>query len=155
MAREISTDIQIQAPAACVWHELVDFTAYPRWNPFIPSIAGARMPGGKLSVLLQLPNGKRMRFRPVIHRLKEHQCLVWRGHWLIPGLFDGEHSFELTAQGETLTRLVHKECFSGILVPMLWNSLEREVRQGFMHMNEALKKRCEENLLKKRCEENL
>jgi hypothetical protein len=63
----------------------------------------------------------------------------------MPGIFDGEHSFELLAQGQGQTRFIHKEIFSGILVPMFWSTLDRDTRAGFNNMNQALKARCEGN----------
>lgn len=143
MAREVSTDIEINAPAAKVWRELVNFAAYPDWNPFIPSIDGDLAQGNRLSVLVRPPNNNAMRFKPKVRVLQENRKIVWIGHFLFPGMFDGEHSFELTALSENKTRFVHKEKFSGALVPMFWSMLDKDTRQGFVNMNRALKARCE------------
>ena len=69
----------------------------------------------------------------------------WLGHLLIPGLFDGEHIFELEPFSENSTRLIQREEFQGILVGLFWRNLDTDVRSGFVAMNEALKKRVEEN----------
>lgn len=144
MTREISTDIEISAPADAVWRELINFAAYPAWNPFIQSITGDLTQGGSLSVLVCPPNNKSMRFTPVIRELEETKKLVWLGRFLFPGVFDGEHSFELTPLSEHKTRFVHKEKFSGALVPIFWpKKLNKDTRQGFVDMNKALKTRCE------------
>ena len=143
MSKEISTEIEINASADAVWRELVNFVAYPAWNPFIQFIDGNLSQGGRLSILICPPNNKGMRFNPAIRELEENKKIVWLGRVLFPGLFDGEHSFELMPLNENKTRFVHKEKFSGILVPLFWAKLDKDTRQGFVNMNKALKARCE------------
>jgi hypothetical protein len=55
---------------------------------------------------------------------------------------DGEHIFELHPS-EGGTRFVQREIFSGLLVPLLWGTLEDPTRRGFDAMNRALKERAE------------
>ncbi|NMM26997.1 MAG: SRPBCC domain-containing protein [Glaciimonas sp.] len=143
MAREISTEIEINASPAAVWRELTNFSAYPSWNPFIQSIDGPLHEGSRLTVLICPPNNKEMRFKPVIRTVEEAKEIVWKGKFLIPGLFDGEHGFELIPLSTDRTRFVQKEKFSGVLVPLFWSMLDRDTRQGFIDMNKALKARCE------------
>jgi hypothetical protein len=40
-------------------------------------------------------------------------------------------------------RLVQRERFRGILVPLVWRTLDRDTRRGFEAMNQALKQRVE------------
>jgi hypothetical protein len=47
----------------------------------------------------------------------------WKGFFWIPGLFDGEHSFEILENQEELTRLVQRETFTGLLLPFLSGTL--------------------------------
>jgi hypothetical protein len=122
MARELKTDIEIDAPAETVWEVLTDFSHYSQWNPFIRSISG---------------NG--MTFRPIILALQPGRELRWLGRLLLPGIFDGEHQFQIESLGENRTRLIQREAFSGLLVPFLWSSLDKQTRQGFEEMNRALK----------------
>ncbi|MGR9052988.1 MAG: SRPBCC family protein [Gammaproteobacteria bacterium] len=143
MSKEIKTEIEISAPADTIWRELINFDAYPTWNPFIQYITGNLSQGGHLSVLVCPPNNKDMRFNPVVRELVENKKLVWLGRLLFPGVFDGEHCFELTPLSKNTTRFVHKEKFSGALVPLFWSSMEQDTRQGFISMNQALKARCE------------
>ena len=42
--KELRREVEIAAPAERVWSVLVDFDAYPDWNPFIRSIQGACEP---------------------------------------------------------------------------------------------------------------
>jgi len=69
--------------------------------------------------------------------------LSWLGHLIIPGLFDGEHIFQIEPLGSGRVRFRQREIFSGILVPLLKNSLETDTRRGFNEMNQKLKELAE------------
>ncbi|WP_018277000.1 SRPBCC domain-containing protein [Teredinibacter turnerae] len=143
MAKEVASEIDIEASAESVWQELINFSAYPSWNPFVKSIEGTPGKGNKLSILVCPPNNKGMRFKPVVREYEENRKLAWLGHVLFPGIFDGAHSFELVPLGENKTRFVQRETFSGVLLPMFWSKLSTDTHQGFVQMNQALKSRCE------------
>lgn len=144
MAKELITNIEINAPAETVWRVLTDFSCYSQWNPFIRSIQGEARQGGMLEVFIQPPGGNGMTFRPVILALQPGRELRWRGRLLLPGIFDGEHQFQIEPLGENYTRFVQREAFSGLLVPFLWSSLDKQTRQGFEEMNHALKLQVEQ-----------
>jgi hypothetical protein len=143
MAREIRTTIDIDAPINIVWAVLTDFSQYSQWNPFIRSIHGPAKQGEQLEILIQPPGGTGMTFRPVILALRPEAELRWLGRLILPGIFDGEHQFQLEPIGAGQTRLIHREVFSGLLVPLLWRNLDTQTRQGFEAMNHALKQRVE------------
>lgn len=85
-----------------------------------------------------------MSIAPTILRADPGRELRWRGSLPIPGLFQGEHVFELQPLGEDRTRFVHRERFSGLLVPLLWKKLLNvDTRAGFEAMNRALKQEAE------------
>jgi hypothetical protein len=140
--REISTEIEIHAPAERVWALLTDFGAFPRWNPFIRKIRTVRgevEEGARLEVFIQPAGGKGMTFRPVLLRVQPPRMLRWRGQLAIPGFFAGEHSFYIEPIRDDRVRFVHREEFRGFLLPLLWRSLDRDTRKGFEEMNRALK----------------
>jgi hypothetical protein len=139
MARELNTSIEIDAPANTVWEVLIDFSCYGQWNPFIRSISGEAKQGEQLEVFIQPPGGNGMTFRPVILAVQPGHELRWRGQLLLPGIFNGEHQFQLEPIEANRTRFVHRETFSGLLVPLLWRDLDTKTRQGFEEMNHALK----------------
>ncbi|PSB08160.1 SRPBCC domain-containing protein [filamentous cyanobacterium CCP1] len=144
VAKEINTSIEIDAPAEAVWEVLTDFSHYSQWNPFIRSIHGEAKQGETLEVSIQPPGSNGMTFRPVILTLQPGCELRWLGRLLLPGIFDGEHRFQIEPLGENRTRLIHGEVFSGLLVPFLWSSLDKQTRQGFEEMNHALKRQVEQ-----------
>lgn len=139
---EITTAIDIDAPVATVWRVLMEFDAYPEWNPFIRSIAGAPEPGAQLDVTLGASGKKPMRFRPTVQESSSNEKFSWLGTVGFAGLFDGYHQFDLHPT-ESGTRLEHHEQFSGILAPMIVPALRTSTRRGFEEMNTALKERAE------------
>jgi hypothetical protein len=142
--REIITEIEIAAPPERVWAILTDFPAFPSWNPFIRSIAGRLVKGHRIDVLISPPGQKAMRFRPVLLAIVSARELRWRGSFGFRGLFDGEHSFQLQSLSANRTRLLQRERFSGLLVPLIMRGpMLVATRQGFTAMNEALKSKAE------------
>ncbi|HYF60142.1 MAG TPA: SRPBCC domain-containing protein [Burkholderiaceae bacterium] len=140
---EIRTGIDIDATPARVWSVLTDFAAYPRWNPFVESIEGRPERGARLVVRIRPRGGRAMTFRPVLLVAEAEKELRWRGRFLVPGLFDGEHYLLIEPGPDGRTRLVHGERFSGVLVPLARSSLDEGTRGGFLDMNRALKARAE------------
>ncbi len=140
----IETSIFIDASPSRVWQVLTDFGAFPTWNPFIRAISGPLQEGARLSIEITPPGRAAMRFRPTVLVVKPDQELRWRGSLLIPGLFSGEHSFQLRPEEESRTHLIHGEAFSGLLVgPFARRGMLDATRQGFHAMNIALKERAE------------
>lgn len=141
MATVLQTDIAIAAPIERVWNVLTDFEAYPDWNPFILTVEGEALEGDRLRVTMRPPGGMPIVIRPTILIVEEPFELRWRGRLLVPGLFDGEHFFELaTVRGGC--KLVHGEIFTGIL-PGALGGLMAQTELGFKLMNAALKSRVE------------
>ena len=132
----------IAAPAETVWAQLSAVSAYAEWNPFITSFRGELVEGGRAEVRIAPPGGRAMTFRPTITAVEEGKHLEWLGRLVLPGVFDGRHSFRLEVVGEGITRLTQTEEFRGFLVPLTGKTLER-TRDGFAAMNEALRQRAE------------
>ena len=132
----------IAAPVETVWAELSAVSAYAEWNPFITSFQGELVEGSRVEVRIAPPGGRPMTFRPTITAVEEGKRLEWLGRLVLPGVFDGRHSFLLEDAGRGRTRLTQTEEFSGFLVPLTGKTLER-TRDGFEAMNEALRLRAE------------
>jgi hypothetical protein len=140
---QLHTEINVEAPAERVWGLLTDFASYPTWNPFIRNISGLPTPGERLEVRLEPPGGRGMTFRPKVLNVEPNRELRWLGNLLVPGLFDGEHSFTIQPLEENRVRFVQREEFRGLLVPLFSRSLDTNTRSGFEQMNRALKERAE------------
>lgn len=142
---EITTEIIINATPNKVWEILTDFNNYPNWNPFIKSIEGNLVVGGKLKANIQPPNSSAMTFKPTVLTNKENKEFSWLGHLLVKGLFDGLHQFELIENQNNTTTLIQSEKFSGLLVPLFKKQLLTNTKAGFENMNQQLKKLVESN----------
>ncbi|MFB6194497.1 MAG: SRPBCC family protein [Halobaculum sp.] len=140
---EIVTTVDIDAPPQAVWEVLTDFESFAQWNPTM-EVSGAAVEGERLDVVLTLPDRKPQAFRPEVLVAVEPRELRWRGQLFAPGLYDGEHRFQLgPLDGGERTRLTHAETFRGVLVGFVNRRIGDAVEAGFEAMNDALKRRVE------------
>lgn len=139
--RTISVVTDLAAPVEAVWAELSAVERYAEWNPFITAVRGELVVGNRLEVRISPPGGRPLTFRPTVTHVEPGERLEWLGHALLPGLFDGRHSFALGAVAGG-TRLTQAEDFSGLLASLSGTILQR-TRAGFEAMNEALRRRVE------------
>lgn len=139
MGKEITTEILIHAPPEKVWAVLTDFDNYKDWNPFIPSITGDVAVGNTITARLEPPGARGMTIRPKVLAFTPLKELRWLGHLLVPGLFDGEHKFELIDNGNGTTTFRQTEKFTGILVPLFEKMLDTNTTDGFNLMNQKLR----------------
>ncbi len=144
MATEIKTEIIIYAAPEKVWAILIDFDNYPMWNPFIKSIKGEVKAGNIIIARIEPPGAKGMTFKPKDLHFEKNKELKWLGHFLFPGVFDGEHKFKLIDNRNGTTTFIQSEKFKGILVPMFKNQLHNITKKGFVAMNQKLKELTEQ-----------
>jgi hypothetical protein len=145
MPKQISTEIVINATPQKIWAILTDFDKYPRWNPFIKSITGPVVVGNTITARIEPPDGQGMTFQPKVLVFEANKEFRWRGKLFIPGLFDGEHIFQLTDNGNGTTTFHQSELFYGILVPLFKKMLDTNTINGFKQMNQKLKEIAEKS----------
>lgn len=143
MAKEIKTEILINATPDKVWAILTDFENYPNWNPFIKSIKGQVAVGNTITARMEPPESNGMTFKPKVLEFETNKEFRWLGHLLFPGLFDGEHKFELIDNKNGTTTFIQSEKFKGILVPLFKKMLDNNTKNGFILMNQKLKELAE------------
>src|SRR5262245_24512150 len=134
--RELRTEIQIDAPPERVWEVMTARGEWGAWNPFVTRIEGAFRAGERLRNTLVLPGQKPMTFKPKVLRADPGRELRWLGRVLVPGIFDGEHYFQLEPSG-TGTRFVQGEIFRGLLIGVLDFA---KTEAAFKSLNEGLKR---------------
>ena len=141
----IYSEIKINASASKIWGIFTNFGQYPQWNPFIKSLQtnGDMVIGGRICVFLQPAGAKGMQFKPKVLVFDGNKEFRWIGNLLIPGLFDGEHTFKITENPDGSCTFMQYERFGGILIPFFKKMLEVDTQEGFNQMNRALKQLCE------------
>lgn len=133
---QLDTIIELPVSSKEVWAELTDFSKYPSWNPFITSATGNWQVGNTVTIT---HNG--VDSRSQVLAFNPGKELRWGGRMLNGWLFDGEHYFLLTQNGDGTTTVVHGERFTGVLVPLMEAKLMKDAKSGLMAMNEAFSKR--------------
>ena len=134
MKHQINTSVIINTDTSTVWKVLTSFEKYAQWNPFIKSIQGNIEVGTKFHAEIDT-----MKFKPTTLVYKENQEFTWLGQLILPGIFDGKHSFILHDNNDGTTTLIQKESFNGILVRFMKNKLDNDILKKFNLMNEKLK----------------
>jgi hypothetical protein len=144
MSKQLYTEIDIDATPEQVWQVLTDFDSYPQWNPFMTRASGTPVQGERLTIRMQHEGGRAMTFRPTVREAHPQRRLRWLGRLLVPGIFDGEHSFTIEPLDNGGVRFIQQEDFRGALVPLLAKSLDRRTLPAFKRMNQAVKRRAEQ-----------
>lgn len=140
----IHTEIQIDATAAEVWADLMDFESYADWNPLVQYNGGDPQVGMRLDLVIKQPSGSTFAVKPLVTERVENRKFQWLGKLFVRGIFDGRHTFEIEDRDGGVV-LKHYENFGGILMfPMGWFGVYRKTKPGFEMMNQELKRRVEE-----------
>jgi hypothetical protein len=134
----LHTELDIDAAPEQVWKVLIDRQAYPEWNPFIVSSTGELSVDGTITNVLRDTEGGELKFAPTLLAVVPNQELRWIGKVPPGAIFDGEHSFRLTALPGGRTRLVQEEKFTGAAVPFTRSKLTKTFKPQFDAMNRAL-----------------
>ena len=140
--RSIQAVTEIAAPVETVWAVLTAVASYSEWNPFITKFDGELTVGARPEVQIAPPGARPMTFRPTITDVSEGERVAWIGRVVMPGIFDGRHSFQLESTTDGGTRLTQTEQFSGLLVALTGGMLAK-TQAGFEAMNEAVRVRAE------------
>ena len=137
--KSLRTEVHIAASPEQVWQVFAANAQWHEWNPFITESKGEFAVGAQLTNTMHMKGQKPMTFRPTVLKADVAKELRWLGRLWVPGLFDGEHYFQLEATPSG-TRFVQGENFSGLLSGLLNLS---DARQSFEALNLALKARVE------------
>lgn len=140
----VQAETEIDAPAPVVWAVLTDMEAYKAWSTMLHYRGGELVEDGTLQLRLTLPNGPSYNFAPRVIALEPERRFTWRATTGLRGIFDGEHSFELTPLGGGRTLLHNREQYSGLLAPLFQRlPMMRDAPAGFGAMNEEIRARAE------------
>ena len=121
---EIRTEVEIRGTAREVWDVLTDFDAYSTWNTGFVKAEGSAEVGQTLHITFSQKPGKTMKMHPTVLVADPGRELRWLGRLLMPGIFDGEHRFEIHETGPGRVTFVQAERFIGALVPFVRKMIE-------------------------------
>jgi hypothetical protein len=138
---EVQRETRIDATPDQVWAVLSDFGAYDQWNPAFVSVEGVAEAGTRLDIRFKLKGDRSIRMRPTVLSAEPGRELRWLGRLFVPGLFDGEHRFEIHEEAPGRVRFVQHERFRGVLVPFLRRLIEVDTAAMFERVNAALVER--------------
>lgn len=138
--RSIHTRILIDAAPAHVWTALMASGAIPL--EIRDAIREQRI-GQPLKVTMS-SGGRSVSLTVKLHTAEPPRTIRWKGHLLLPGLFDGDHSIEISEDSSCSSLLQQCENFSGILVPFLSRTIE-QTKQRFEETNAEIRDLAEKN----------
>ncbi|KAK9382650.1 uncharacterized protein V2V93DRAFT_160707 [Kockiozyma suomiensis] len=147
---EISTEITIDAAPSKVREIFLDFASHKDWNPLLTSIEvykgeTSAPAGSQLKVQLEIPGKSPMVMYPTVLENSE-QVLKWKGNVLFDSIFAGEHYFAYSpSEDGSKTKFVQGEKFSGITSRLFMAFFAKSTEEGFVSLNEALKKKAEKS----------
>lgn len=141
--RTLRAEVTVDAPVGVVWQVLTKLDNYAEWNPFFQQASGTVGVGETLRLEAHSDSGM-MVFTPTVLEACEDRELRWLGRVLLPGVFDGEHSFTLMPLEGGRVQVVQSEVFRGVLVPF-FGALLNETERSFDALNQALKTRAEQD----------
>jgi hypothetical protein len=135
----INTRVVINAPTDKVRAIVVDYGAYPSWNPFVVKVEGDMSAGKDVRVTVH-PVGQ-AQITGTGHVLaSDPDRIAWSGHLGFPGVFSGVHTFLIESDGPNRTVFSNNEKMQGLSV-LFYDFKPTEA--AFVAMNQALKQRAE------------
>jgi len=143
--KEIRSEVEIDSSPDKVWQLLIDspgFVPDEIWE----AVKCHRI-GRKLKVYMETESGKGASLTVRLLAAEPGRELRWKGQLWVPGLFDGEHAFEVKAipdnHGRERVLFVQSEKLSGLLLPFLSKTITN-TKEEFDKMSLTLKQRAEQ-----------
>ena len=138
----IHTEVEIEASVSRVWRILLDFAAYPEWNPLTFQVVGS--PIVETPVVLHVLLGRQTMVRThVMSRVDVEQALCWRIQTKASWLMRGERCQRLELLQDGRCRYTNEERVEGIIAPLVALFFRRRVQSGLEAVGQALKRRAE------------
>lgn len=138
--KELRTEITLQAPVERIWEMLADCSLYRHWNPLFSEAKGDLTAGGRLELVVALPEIAPFRVEPELLTVEPQKGFCWRHTLLLGGMMTWKYRVELEVIDAQRVRLVQGSAFGGLLGPLFRLGLGGSVRAGMERMNEALRR---------------
>lgn len=137
--RIVERSVVVAATPWTIWRVLTDFSAWQRWNPFMPSMQGTAEAGQDVEALIRLWGNSPSPYMLRVQQADFCRQLVLTGSFRMPGLADVIHCFIIAQLDSHTSRFTHGLRVSGIFVPLLAGRIGRAAGQGMETMNISLK----------------
>lgn len=138
--KELRTEITLEAPVERIWEMLADCSLYRHWNPLFSEAKGDLTVGGRLELVVALPEIAPFRVEPELLTVEPQRGFCWRHTVLWAGIMTWKYRVELEVVDAQRVRLVQGSAFGGLLGPLFGLGLGGSVRAGMERMNEALRR---------------
>jgi uncharacterized protein YndB with AHSA1/START domain len=139
-SRTAATTTLIEAPREEVWRILMDFEAYPRWNPYMRTVEGRPAAGRSLDIHLEPEGGDARDLQATVFTFKPPRKLRWQSRWLAPGLRDLEYEVIVAPSGRSRAQVTQRARTEGLFV---FFADTGSTEAGLTSMAAALKRRAE------------
>ena len=139
----VSVTIDIAAGPERVWRVLTAFAGYPGWHPTLSATAtpAELVPGAEIGLRLAGGAAGDQEFTAVVLAVEPARRLAWRAG--APGVFEGEHTFELAPLPGGGTRYTDTERWTGDLAATVVAEHRDELRAEYTRTVTALKEAAE------------
>lgn len=140
---EIKTEIEINSSPEEVWQVLTDINGWSEWSPIINGSTGEASLGAQVEITMAGKDNKDgPKYSPKVTTFEKPKLFRWRAKMIAEFIFTNDKVFELveTPNG---TKLIHKELFRGLMLPLMCSQLDKGVPSMLDSMNKALKEKLE------------
>ncbi len=139
-----SVEVQIEAPAQLVWDVLVDYAAYPEWNPYTVEVTTTLELGSPIELTLPSYDGSGALLvsREFIREVDPPHHLRYDNAGEVPGVV-GVRDQWITALGPDRCTYVTTDTISGEHADLAISLTGEWMKAGFDSVAEALKVRAE------------
>ncbi|KAI0559052.1 Polyketide cyclase/dehydrase [Gracilaria domingensis] len=142
----VEKKIRINATPEQVYKVLMDFPAYPDWNPMVIKIEGDPAPSSTITAHIQIGSGKPQTFTPLVLKNEPNKEFRWVGKFIMHLIFRGEHYFVIEPEAEGGCTFIHGENFSGVLASIILGTMGDDLPKAFEAFNTALKEKVEKGV---------
>jgi len=141
--REIKSEIIVNAPPEKVWNVLINVNGWQSWNPTVNACSGDAAIGSALDITMKNESGgDGPHYSPKITAMDRPNKFQWRATMGAGFVFTNDKVLELQVV-PTGTKVIHRELFSGLMVPLFGGKLEAGVPGILKAFNEGLKSKVE------------
>lgn len=132
----------LPAPRTQVFARLLEWTAYPEWNPYITRIDGQAQLGQTIQVSFSMGFGPAMTLTCQVAILDHAKTtLAWDYKAFLPWLYTARHTFVVEDSPAGASLIIQTEAIKGLMACPLFGLFHRLLQSRFQTMHAALVKR--------------